>query len=166
MENKKLHSITSTGFKTPDNYFESFEAKLKERLTKKELIKDIDASGFKVPENYFNTLDDKILSQLIDDKPVINFKSRQTFYYIAGIAASLVLMFNIFYSSEAITINDLETASIENYLEEGDFTSYDLAVLLTESELNKTNFIDNEISENTIEDYLLNTIEIEDLIIE
>lgn len=166
MKNNKLNSITSTGFKTPDNYFESFDAKLKERLTEKKLIKDIDTSGFKIPENYFKTLDDKILNQLKDDKPVIALKSRQTFYYIAGIAASLVLLFNVFYTSETITIKDIETASIENYLEEGDFTSYDLAALLNEDELTKTNFLDNEIPQSTIEDYLLNTIEIEDLITE
>ena len=166
MKNKKLHSIKSTGFKTPDNYFESFDAKLKERLAEKELIKEIDASGFKVPDNYFNTLDDNILSQLEEDKPVIALKSRRTFYYIAGIAASLVLMFNVFFTSETISINDIETASIEDYLEDGDFTSYDLAALLTEDELNENNFIENQIPESTIEDYLLDNVTIEDLIIE
>lgn len=166
MEKKKLHHIKSTGFKTPDNYFESFDAKLKERLTEKELIKDIDTSGFKIPENYFDTLDDKILSQIEEGKPVISLKSRRTFYYIAGIAASLVLMFNVLFTSETLTINDIETASIEDYLEEEDFTSYELAALLTEDELNENNFIEYQIPESTIEDYLLDNVTIEELIIE
>lgn len=166
MENKKLHHIKSAGFKTPDHYFESFDTKLKERLTEKELIRNIDASGFKVPENYFDTLNDKVLKQIKEDKPVITLISKRNLYYIAGIAASLILMLNVYFSSETITINDIETASIESYLEDGDFTTYDLAALLTEDELNTTNFIENELSENAIEDYLLNTIEIEDLITE
>ena len=166
MENKKLHHIKSSGFRTPKNYFESFDSKLKERLTEKKLIKNIDTPGFEIPVNYFETLDDKILNQLGENKPVISLKSKQNFYYIAGIAASLVLIFNIFYASETITINDIETASIENYLVQGDLSSYELATLLTEDELNKTNFTEIEIPESAIEDYLFNTIEIEDLIIE
>jgi hypothetical protein len=166
MENKKLHHIKTAGFETPDNYFESFDTNLKDRLTENQLIKNIDTSGFKVPNNYFDILDDKILNKVKKDKPVIKLKSRRNLYYITGIAASLILMLNVYFSSATLTISDIETASLESYLEDEDFTSYDLAALLTEDELNKTNFIENEIPEHTIEDYLLNTIEIEDLITE
>ncbi|WCO00643.1 hypothetical protein [Psychroserpens ponticola] len=166
MENKKLHTIKSAGFKTSDSYFESFDDKLKARLTETQLIKNIDTPGFKVPDNYFENLDEKVVNRLNEDQPVITLKSRRHLYYIAGVAASLILMFNVYLSSETISINDIETVSIENYLEEGDFTSSDLAALLTEDELNKNNFIENEISESTIEDYLFDTIEFEDLILE
>ena len=140
---------------------------MEEQILNEVALKDkVDESGFVVPDNYFDTLDQNILNRLEKDTPVINLKSRRTFYYVAGIAASLVLMFNVFYTSESITINDLETASIENYLEEGDYTSYELAALLTEEELNSFNLIHSEISEASIEDYLLDHATIEELIIE
>ncbi|WP_431135229.1 hypothetical protein [Psychroserpens mesophilus] len=166
MKNKTIHEIKSAGFKTPDHYFESFDAKLKERLVDNDLIKQINGSGFKVPDNYFENLDTKILNQLEENKPVVSLHSKRKFYYLTGIAASLALLLYLYNPSEIITIHDIETASIEHYLEEEDFTSYDLAALLTEDELNKTNFIENEISVSKIEDYLLDTIEIQDLILE
>ena len=46
MKNDKLHNIKSTGYKTPDNYFENFEVTLLEQLKENKLIKDIDTSGF------------------------------------------------------------------------------------------------------------------------
>ena len=76
-------------------------------------------------------------------------------------------MFNVFYNtSETVTWDSIEIASIENYLEEEDFTSFELASLLTEDELSKDNFIDNNISEDNLDDYLLNNLDFDDLIIE
>lgn len=163
MKNRKLEYIKTSGFKTPEGYFSKVEEHILNEVT---LKGKVDESGFKVPNHYFDTLDQSILKRLEKDTPIINLISNRTWYYVAGIAATLVLMFNVFYASETLTINDLETASIENYLEEGDYTSYELAALLTEEELNSFNLINSEISETSIEDYLLEHATIEELIIE
>ena len=93
MKKNKLHNVKSTGFKTPDQYFESFEDNLFERLNNKESIEGIETSGYTVPKDYFNTVEEKILSKLnTAEKPVISLNSRNTFYSIAGIAASLILL--------------------------------------------------------------------------
>ena len=39
MKKDKLHNVKSTGFKTPEHYFESFEDQLFERLNDKEALK-------------------------------------------------------------------------------------------------------------------------------
>ena len=163
MKKDKLQNIKISGFNTPEAYFSKVEEHI---LNEVHLKNKVDQSGFKVPENYFDTLDHKIINRLEKDTPVINLKPKQVFYYVAGIAASLVLMFNVFYTPETITISDVETTSIENYLEVGDYTSYELATLLTEEELNAFNLINSEISEASIENYLLNNATLEELIIE
>ncbi|WP_040253482.1 hypothetical protein [Psychroserpens mesophilus] len=163
MKKSKLEHIKTSGFTTPKDYFSTVEEQI---LNETSLKNKVDKAGFVVPDKYFDTVDQDILNRLENDTPVINLRSRRTFYYVAGIAASLVLMLNVFYTSETITINDVETASIENYLEDSDYTSYELAALLTEDELNSFNLINTEISEASIEDYLLNHVTIEDLIIE
>ncbi|MBR9846643.1 MAG: hypothetical protein GYB35_11345 [Algicola sp.] len=163
MKKDKLQNIKTSGFKIPEAYFSNVE----ERVRNEVRVKDkADQSGFQVPENYFDTLDDHILSRLEHETPVINLKSQQVFYYVAGIAASLIVMFNVFYTPETITIGDVETVSIENYLEVEDYTTYELASLLTEEDLKAFNLINSEISETTIEDYLLDHATIEELIIE
>lgn len=89
-------------------------------------------------------------------------------YYSIAVAASIVLLFSIVFSAETgtntPTFETLEMASIENYLYTEDYTHLELASLLTEDELSQDNFISLDISETTIETYLLDNINIEDLI--
>lgn len=164
MENKKLHSIKSTGFKTPNQYFESFDAKLKHRLAEKELINDIDTSGFEVPEHYFDSVDDKIIRKLKNDNAVITLKSRQSFYYFAGIAASLLLLFAIYINYEST--DDISAEMVKTYFQDSELDSYELAQLLSDAELLEEDFIitETEYSEDNLEDYLLDNTDIEQLL--
>ena len=74
-------------------------------------------------------------------------------------------MLNVFNTTaEDISFDSLETASIENYIEQEDYTSYELASLLTDDELSSNNFIDTNIPEESLEDYLLEQSDIEDLL--
>ena len=89
MKKDKLHHIKSTGFKTPDKYFESFENNLFDHLNKEESIAGIKTSGYTVPKDYFDSVEDHVFGKLnTENKSVIRLQSRKTFYYIAGIAAS------------------------------------------------------------------------------
>ncbi len=166
MKNDKLHSIKTTGFKAPDQYFETFEDKLFERLNKKDTLEGIEDSGFKVPEGYFDQLEDQIITKVTtEDKPVIRLSSRKSFYYVAGIAASLIIMLAIFIPS----INSPEEISVEmveTYFENSDLDSYDLAELLVNAELLEEDFnvIEPEIDEDNLESYLLENSDIEFMI--
>lgn len=167
MKKNKLHNIKSTGFKTPDHYFESFEDNLFERLTEKESIAGIENSGYTVPKDYFKTIENKIISKLITkEKPVITLRPRTTFYYVAGIAASFVLLFSlVFNNTDALSIDTIETSSLEGYLFQEDYTNDELAFLFVGSEISEADFINVSISEETLNQYLDNT-DTEDLIFE
>lgn len=165
MSKKKLQNIKSTGFKTPQQYFDSFDDHLFNALNKKNQLKSIKRTGFEVPTNYFETFDDNLKLNFTNDVKVVSLFSWKKVVYISGIAAALVLMFSLFYNNT----NDwskIETASIENYLTEEDFSNYEIASLLTDSELSTDNFSDSEFSESSLEDYLLEHTTIEDLIID
>ena len=129
MKKDKLHNIKSTGFKTPDNYFEDFENTFFENLESKTAIKDIEDDGFTVPKDYFNTVENDILDKIKnEDKPVFSLKTRKTFFYVAGIAASLILLVAIFLNNNAE--EEILVDMVESYLENRSLNSYELAQLL------------------------------------
>ena len=171
MTKKTLDSIKNeSGFKTPEDYFSKVEEQI---LNEVHLMEKVDQPGFEVPESYFDDLENKVLDKTISkqDTKVVSLLPWKKVMYISAAAAVLILIFNaIFNISEggidSINFDTLEMASIETYLEEQDYSSQELASLLTDEELSSDKFIDNEISEETIEDYLLDHVEIEDLIIE
>jgi hypothetical protein len=167
MKKDKLHNIKATGFKTPEHYFEDLTEKVFERMKDHDSIGGIKTSGYLVPQNYFNTFDAKILSQLnAEAKPVIRLQSRTTFYTIAGIAASLLLFITlVFNSSKTTSIDTLETSFLERYLLQELVTYDELATLFENDDISVTDFIDINISDETLDFYLENT-DTEDLFLD
>ncbi|MEM5564453.1 hypothetical protein WNY78_05040 [Psychroserpens sp. AS72] len=166
MKHKKLDNINASGFKVPKDYFSQVEEQILNDVHLKNKVKN---SGFDVPDSYFETLEDQIFERL-DIKsetkiiPLFNWKKT---LYVSAIAASLVLMFNVFYNaSEELTFSSIDTASIEDYLADENYTSYELSELLTYEELSNDNFIETKITQEQLEDYLLNSSNLEDLLIE
>ena len=87
-------------------------------------------------------------------------------YYVAGIAASFVLLLSLFYNNEdKININAIDTASIENYLFQEDYTNDDLATLFITDNISEADFIDITISDDTLNEYLEN-VDTEDFILD
>jgi hypothetical protein len=167
MKKNKLHNITSTGYKTPENYFESFEDRLFENLSDEEVIYGIKTHGYAVPKDYFNAVETDIISKLnTKEKPIVNLISKTTYYYVAGIAASLVLMFSLVFSNDnSISVDAIDTVAIENYLYQEDYTNDELATLITPNDISETDFININVSDETLNKYLEN-IDTEDLILE
>jgi hypothetical protein len=163
MNKNKLHNIKDSGFKVPKNYFDSLEDSIMNQIKLQEKIED---SGFKTPDNYFESLDDKILDKVAHKPRVISLFTKRNLFYASSIAAALVIMFGILINNNDLTFDDLEIASIENYIYNEDIDTYEIASLLTEEDLITDNFIESEISEDLIEDYLLENATLEDLIIE
>lgn len=164
MKKEKLHNIKSSGFKTPKNYFNAYNDKLFERLNIKENIEGVTDSGFTTPKDYFETLDDKILSNL-EDKPVVRLNTRKTLYYVAGIAASLILLFAIFINNGNKT-QELSAEMVETYFENSDLDSYELAELLVEADILEEDFtiVETEYKEENLESYLLENTDIETIL--
>ena len=70
MKNKKLNSIQSAGFKIPEDYLETFDALLLNKLKNSNPIQETKNSGFKVPEHYFETFDDLLAKAMVSEKEV------------------------------------------------------------------------------------------------
>lgn len=162
MKDNTLHNIKKTGFKVPKDYFEGLEDSI---IHQAKLSEKIEKTGFKTPQGYFEGLEDSILSKTQKTPKVIPLFSKQNFIYAASIAAVLVIMFNVFWNTSNTTTN-LEVTDIEQYLLQQDVSDYELATLLTEDDLASDNFVDLDISDESLENYLLEHATLEDLITE
>ncbi len=163
MKPKDLKDIQS-GFKVPRDYFENFENSIMSHASLKEKVSD---SGFSVPEDYFDAVETKILSNTLQEPvKIISLINRKSIIYISSIAAALVLMFNVFEQKSGVDINSIETASIESYLSNEDFDADELAALFNDTEFLEDSFNTISFSEEAIEDYVIDNLELNDLYIE
>lgn len=168
MKNKNLKHIKSTGFKIPKDYFENFEGRLFEKIDTKEVI-PVTKTGFKTPEDYFENLEDRIILENRSkekEAKVISLFNKKTILYASSIAAAVLLLFNLSIFDKGVTVDDLDTATVENYILDEDISSYELASLFSEELPTEDHLIDYDLDEEHLEDYLLNNADIENLMIE
>lgn len=165
MEKNKLHNIKNTGFKVPNDYFESLDDIILSEIKLKNTITD---SGFSVPETYLETLEDRILNKVSRNKTpkVIPLFSKSRLVYASSIAAAILLLFNLSIFEKNITFDSLDIDNVESYIMNEAFDSYEIATLLAEEELTEDNFIDYDFDEETIEAYIIDNLDIEYLIIQ
>ena len=163
MKKKNIYNITSNGFKTPKDYFTSFDDKLMERL-KNEPNFEVTESGFIAPDNYFDSLEDKVFEKLDIKKEtsVISIFRSKKLYYISGIAASILLLLAIFVNNPNTT-EELSPEMVENYFMDSDLDTYELADLLSDADILKDDFklIETNYNEDNLEDYLIDNADIE-----
>lgn len=168
MKSKHLNYIKSTGFNVPKDYFNTFEDNILSKINAEENVLSSKSTGFKTPIGYFDALEDGILNTLSEEKEpkVIPLLSRKAIVYISSIAAAVLILFNLSIFDTNISFEDLEVATVETYILEDDISSYEIAALLTEEELSESYLIDHNLKDENIEEYLLNTADIEALLIE
>ncbi|RIA10137.1 hypothetical protein OE09_1990 [Flavobacteriaceae bacterium MAR_2010_72] len=167
MKKKDLHTIKSSGFKMPENYLESFDERILKTLETPTSISKVKETGFKVPKNYFEALDDQLIPKLAtkDQTKVISLISWKKALYSSAIAASIVLMVALFNTyNDQPTFGDLEISNIEDYISDEDFSNEDFASLFSEDNLTLNAFMDSNLEDSNIEEYLLNNSSLEDLI--
>jgi len=70
----------------------------------------------------------------------------------------------IFNNSKNLNIKNIETASIENYILTEGLETSDVASLFTDEDLSEISSIKTHLNPETLEDYVLDHLEIEDLI--
>src|SRR5690606_4754861 len=163
---RNLKNIKASGFKTPENYFEGVEDSVLNQIH----LKSIEGSGFKIPEGYLDTLDDTIIAKASknNDSKVINLFSRKNLLCMSSVAAAVLLLFNlsIFESKRVASFDTLDTATLENYILSEYIDSYEISSLMNNEEINEEAFIDYDFSDEHMEDYILNNIDIEGLFLE
>ncbi|MFD2727287.1 hypothetical protein [Hyunsoonleella rubra] len=168
MKDKKLHNIKSTGFKVPKDYFDSFEASMLDKIQNERHLNDISSAGFKTPQNYFDTLESKVFKKLSEEKDtkVVKFNFRQTMIYISGVAAAVLIILNLPIFESNPSFDNLETETVENYIIDENISSYEIASLMSDEELNENDFVNYNLDKENIEEYLLNNADLESLMIE
>lgn len=162
MKTNKLHTIKNTGFKVPESYFSSLEDAVCSDLMLNEIAPN---SGYKVPDNYFGSIEDKITAAIKpqNEVKVIKLFTPKKIWYASAVAASILLMLTIFMDKN-ITVDSIETASIENYIINEDLDLNEFASLFSEDELTNVKLISDGYNSQMLEDYVFNNLEIEDII--
>jgi len=168
MKNKNLHNINKTGFKAPKDYFESFEDTLMNKINNNQSLNNIDATGFELPNDYFENFEDKLHKRISkeNDSKVVRLFTRRNLVYLSGVAAAVLILFNLSIFDTKVTWDSLDIQTVENYIIGEDFDSYELASLLPDDQLLESNFISNTITDDTLENYLIDNLDLEDIIIE
>lgn len=156
MKKENLHNIKQSGFKTPDNYFNTIEDQIIFQISLEKIDKN---SGFKVPDNYFDTIEDNILSKTKETK-IFKLFNKKTIVTVASIAAMFVLFFNLNPFKTQVTFDNLDTDTVEAYIL-NEVELNDISNLIETDQLSQTDFIDyNGIS---IDNYL-DDIDLEDFL--
>ena len=165
--NKELKNIKTTGFKTPDNYFDAIEDNVMDTIKLKEILNS-DSNGQTIPVGYFDTIEESVFNKITSSKKeikVVRLFTRKNMFYAASIAAVIILMLIVVLPSNP-SFSNLELETVENYIFEEEYSSDEIAALLSDEELEKILFIEYSYSDESLKDYILDNATIEDLIIE
>lgn len=168
MKKQQLHKNHHSGFKTPENYFVSFEDKLFANIETNKLSKQTHASGYTTPNNYFESVESKVVSQSIKKQPkVISiFKNRWTISSVAVAASVTIVLFLFFNQPDDLSFNDLEMAAIENYILNSDISAGEISQFLNDEDFNNSLTDHSILTEDNLENYLINNTNLEDLLID
>ena len=155
MSKEKFKHTKNVGFKVPEDYFESFESNLFEKIKTTSALEPKIDSGFKVPKNYFETFSPKVKSD--------NLINLNQILYLSGMAAAILLMFTLFLPKDKPSFDGLEIATIEYYLLNESYEAAEIAGLLNEDELSLDTF-NVTLDSDEMETYILENTAIENLI--
>lgn len=173
MKKNELHNKKITeGFSTPKGYFESFEDRLFEKLETETVIPK--EEGFKVPDAYFDGLEDRLADTLFtveqEETKVIPISNRRKYLkYISYAAAACTLLFIVSnfivtpIDPVEVTNNDINTF-IENDLIA--MNNYELMDAFEEENIDVSSIFEVELNETETIDYLENTTDPYDLLVE
>ena len=166
MKEKPKHT-----FKTPEGYFENFNERLMDKISKEESIIP-KTDGFAVPDGYFEKLPENINKRLNDDSKIVRlhpFKRHQTkkFYYAAAAIAAIVVLALTLKPNQGqeIDFNDLASNDITEYLEKTDLglSTYEIAEILPVDNIDMTDVTGTVLEEDNILQYLDENIDMEDV---
>ena len=122
-------------FQVPKGYFNILE----EKLLKKTKI-NLNAYGYKIPKNYLYELEKEIIKKTSKiSKRKNNKKLKSSILALTGIAASITLFYNIFWSEDPIIIEKEEVFEdfVESYYLE-DLNTYEILSMLDENDIETT----------------------------
>lgn len=165
---KELPYIKSTGFKTPENYFETLEENILAKIALQEKISK--QNSFHVPANYFDSIDDAIFEKASNQKSevkVIPLYKKKFIRYAAAVAAVFILVVSIFQFNNTSFTTSGDHLTFSSLIENDfiDLSIIDFEYLLTDEMLNDETFL-SYLSNDELEEYLLYEIDDTNLLYE
>lgn len=124
-------------------------------------------SGFKTPEHYFDDFSEKVLQQINEKevKVIPFYKRKKTLWMAAAAVVGFALLIPVINNYKANS-TDLDEATLENYLSyHSNISQYDLIQKLDDSDIEKLGN-DVTLEDETLEDILAASPNIEHLISE
>lgn len=167
MKNELKH-IKNTGHTIPDGYFNAIEDHVMNQLHIESKFDKNQNAGFKVPDVYFDSFEDRLFDTIntTQKQPKVITLKRSKFYYVPGVAASIVLLISIFMPKQDVSFETLDQDLVDSYVEEHYLNTEDFAALLSESEIDAYTNTKNNLSDDHLEDYFFENSSLEDLLIE
>ena len=166
----RLKDIKNPGFKAPSkDYFDSLEDAVFARLKAEDLKEVVGEHGFSAPEGYFSKIEDNILDQVKPEEnevKVVSLFNRKRLMYMSGVAAAILILFAVFINRSPEAEQELDMELVETYILDQDISTYELASLLTEEELQSinTDILEETFEDEDLEDYLLENVDLENII--
>ena len=124
-------------------------------------------SGFTIPDGYFDTFSHKVLAQLPkqETKVISIFSSRKTWYFAA--AAALILMLSIpIYTKYSTNQDEIDSATLENYIAyQSNISEDEIVDLLEQEDLDKMK-LELNVDDKEIEETLKSNANLEQYIID
>ncbi|WP_026808880.1 hypothetical protein [Arenibacter latericius] len=161
-------AVKNNGFGVPDGYFKDFSDQLFAKMDS-EKIDYTKGNDFRVPDGYFDTLTDKVLNKLEkEEKQNVPVFSLKKYYYIAASIAAVLLLVIVLQWKNQSTSNTyiIANSDIEDYFELNGWgvSSYDIADMFPENEMDLTGLLDPQLDNESVIDYLNDNItDIEEL---
>ncbi|WP_026976399.1 hypothetical protein [Flavobacterium tegetincola] len=124
-------------------------------------------SGFKAPENYFDNFPDLIMEKIAEEKPKKGkLFSLTTFMYAAAAVIVIALSIPFLTSNSITTIEQIDTASLENYISYQSYGSqYEVMNLIDSEDLDDMQ-VDLDFEDQSIENILTSNPSFENYIAE
>jgi len=158
------------GFKTPKDYFETFDERLFNKMNEEEFPLE---QGFIVPDGYFKELEGSILQKVSvseSQTKVIPLFKRQTLLIVASVAACVAILFSVVKINIDVPFDfeAIELSNIDGYIDDGnlELNSYELMAMLEDDEVTNISTENDFILEENLEEYLLDNINDNTLLIE
>ena len=163
LDNKNIEP----NFGVPEGYFEGFEAAVQARIAEEELRALVSTAGFIAPDGYFDQLEPSIKQQLPEKQTkVISLFGKRTLYAVASVAAVVVFVVNLIGNGNGNNENTLALDQVDPQLlvayansDAIAFTDAELMDFVSEEDLETSLFSEQQLSDESIETYLLENLD-------
>jgi len=158
---KEFPNIKSPGFKVPENYFETLEEQLLDKIALQEAASR--QNPFQVPSGYFEDNAENAFAKAVKPQQavkVIPLYKKEIFRYAVAVAAVVLLVVSVFQFQNLKPFTTDESFTYSTLIESNfiDLSIIDFEYLLTDEMLDDEMIL-SSLNKDEIEDYLMHDLD-------